>query len=100
MRTKKKYFMPQWALTKIENLAKFYETTKTQALLMMISKGSNYYEKEMRKAGFIIDNTTEKPAETHSGNGAGLLEEIITPEDKARLDTTIAIAKAKWVEEN
>lgn len=92
--------MPQWALSKIENLAKFYETTKTQALLMMISKGSNYYEKEMKKAGFIIDNTTEKPDETQSGNNAGLLEQSITPIDQARLETTIAIAKTKWIEED
>lgn len=49
MRTKKKYYMPQWAIEKLEMIARAYETTKTQALLMCIDKGGNYYEKVIKK---------------------------------------------------
>lgn len=93
MRTKKKYFMPQWALTKIEALANFYETTKTQALLMMVSKGSNYYEKEMKKAGFPMEK--EKPADNNAPDASNTEQQNDKGWNGLSEEETIKIAKAK-----
>lgn len=93
MRTKKKYFMPQWAIQKIEALAEFYETTKTQALLMMVSKGSNYYEKEMKKAGFPAKE--EKPADNNVASAANTGQENNKGWNGLSEEETLRIAKAK-----
>lgn len=115
MRTKKKYFMPQWALTKIESVAKFYETTKTQAMLLMLSKGANYYEKVMKKAGFEIPSP--KPTDNNVADNTNADTESIAQnlknwweddpkvqEAKKKLEKetqrTIEIAKTKWIEDD
>lgn len=98
MRTKKKYYMPQWAIEKLEMIAKAYETTKTQALLMCIDKGGNYYEKVIKK-GQAQQSSPAKAADQEQPNNNNTEQKTETglTEGDKRL---IEIAKVKWVDEN